>query len=138
MKIFGIITCLAAVCLMAGCVSVKSERKIRCRHNNPEKKKDYWSSRMSAASKMKHTDHRDDAYHSIAMDAANAAEGKVARKAVSKIKYIDRRDRTAADVAMKLSRNGQRKDAIEVAERIRNRRLRDKTLKKLATRKRHR
>lgn len=90
--------------------------------------------RYQAASAINSIEERDTALISVAIDAAKAGHGDVAKKAVNEIKCVDDHDSTAHKCAILLSKKGQAGVAANITKSINWIDLRDKTCAKIAER----
>ena len=88
--------------------------------------------RLDAASTMTNVAQRDDALSTIALDAADAGEGDIVKKALEGMSNVSKKNDTAYDAALKLSERGKTPAAVEVAKMISNTAKQNEALSKIA------
>jgi hypothetical protein len=93
---------------------------------------DQFAARLEAARGISNSFTRDEALKSLAMKAAAAGQGKVARACLAELCNSFTRDETAARCARALARCGQGHAAVEIAGLIGNSYQRDEVLTRMA------
>ena len=88
--------------------------------------------RLQDAAALSNTQERDDSLKVVALEAAEAGNAAVVKKAIAGIKTITTIDQAASECALKLAHAGQRDVAEEVAKMISTATGRDSILKKLS------
>jgi hypothetical protein len=117
---------LALTLLVTGCISREAANP------PPAPGQGALASRYDAAIAISNTASKDDALKRLAVDAGEAADGEIARKAVAAISSSSVKDAAASKAALKLAKAGLGDDANAVARLITNTSVRDQTLAKLA------
>jgi hypothetical protein len=92
-----------------------------------------FEARLNAAREIADVELREEAFRSIASDAARAGDDKVATRALQQMRYVDRKDECASKCALWLAKAGQSAAALEVARSIRSGPLRDEVFQALAS-----
>lgn len=88
--------------------------------------------RLDAASAMSDVTRKDKPLAGVVMDAANAGDVDIVRRALSQMFYPNARDTAARDSALVLNRRGQRKQAVDIAKGITDYTILNQTLSDLA------
>ena len=93
-----------------------------------------WEARLAAADAIVYSDVRDEAYRSLALNAAKANRPDIAKASVERICYSDVRDQAASETAIMLADAGNYPAGVKIATLIVYSDVRDRTLKQITAR----
>ncbi len=88
--------------------------------------------RLAAAATLTNMSQKEDALSAIALDAADAGEGDICKKALEGMSNVSKKNDAAYDAALKLSERGKTPAAVEVAKLITNISKQNDVLSKIA------
>jgi hypothetical protein len=91
-----------------------------------------WTDHFGTAQGIQDPDERDEAFNSLALDAAADGRDDLVKKAIAEIRSAGKKDQAAHGAAITLAKKGKGEAAREVAKGIADEGMREETLKKIA------
>jgi thioredoxin-like negative regulator of GroEL len=104
---------------------------IGCRAKQPASA-EQMAGRLDAATAMSNVSQRNDALAAVALDAADAGEGGIVKRAVGQISNVSQQNDVAYSCALKLAERGKSQEATAIAKMISNVSKQNEALRRIA------